>query len=59
MQTELSQLYRSNKAISRELADLTARLTEEIEAARTREATAHAALACDAFVARVHGWPQY
>jgi hypothetical protein len=39
VQTELSQLYRSNKAISRELAEVTARLTEDINR-RTREATA-------------------
>jgi len=39
VQTELSQLYRANKAIARELADLNARLTEDIEA-RTRQATA-------------------
>jgi len=30
VQTELSQLYRANKAISRELAELTNRLTDEI-----------------------------
>ena len=39
VQGELSQLYRSNKAISRELAETSARLTEEIES-RTRAATA-------------------
>ena len=39
VQTELSQLYRANKAIARELAEMNARLTEEIEA-RTRQATA-------------------
>jgi archaellum component FlaC len=38
-QSELSQLYLSNKAISRELNRLTADLTEQIER-RTREATA-------------------
>jgi hypothetical protein len=36
---ELSQLYRSNKALSRELASLNAQMTEEIEQ-RTRAATA-------------------
>ena len=41
VQSELSQLYRANKAISRELAELTARLTDEINR-RTREATARA-----------------
>ena len=39
VQTELSSLYRSNKALSRELAAINARLTEEIDA-RTRAATA-------------------
>ena len=39
VQGELSQLYRSNKALSRELAETSARLTEEIER-RTRAATA-------------------
>jgi hypothetical protein len=39
VQTELSQLYLSNKAIGRELARLTAELTEQIDR-RTREATA-------------------
>jgi hypothetical protein len=38
-QTELSQLYRANKAVGRELARLTAELTEQINR-RTREATA-------------------
>jgi chromosome segregation ATPase len=38
---ELSQLYRSNKALSRELAALNAQMTEEIEQ-RTRSATARA-----------------
>ena len=42
VQGELSQLYRANKAIGRELAELTARLTEDINR-RTREATALAA----------------
>jgi hypothetical protein len=39
VQTELSQLYRSNKAISRELAELTTRLTDEIDR-RSGSATA-------------------
>jgi hypothetical protein len=39
VQTELSQLYLSNKALSRELDRLTADLTEQINR-RTREATA-------------------
>lgn len=39
VQAELSMLYRSNKALSRELAETSARLTEEIDR-RTREATA-------------------
>ena len=39
VQGELSQLYRSNKALSRELAETSARLTEENER-RTKEATA-------------------
>jgi hypothetical protein len=39
VQNELSQLYRANKAIGRELADLTARLTEEINR-RSQGATA-------------------
>jgi hypothetical protein len=39
VQTELSHLYQSNKAISQELNELTARLTEDINA-RTRAATA-------------------
>jgi hypothetical protein len=39
VQGELSQLYRSNKALSRELAETSARLTEEIER-RTSAATA-------------------
>jgi hypothetical protein len=39
VQNELSQLYRANKALGRELAQLTAQLTEEINR-RTREATA-------------------
>jgi len=39
VQNELSQLYRSNKAIARELADLNARITAEIEA-RARQSTA-------------------
>ena len=39
VQSELSQLYRSNKAIARELADLNARITAEIEA-RARQSTA-------------------
>ena len=43
VQSELSQLYRSNKAIGRELAELTARLTDEIEPAARGEATALAA----------------
>jgi hypothetical protein len=38
-QTELSELYQSNKTINRELSELTARLTDEINR-RTREATA-------------------
>jgi hypothetical protein len=38
-QAELSKLYRSNKAIGRELSEISAQLTEEIER-RTREATA-------------------
>jgi hypothetical protein len=41
VQAELSQLYRSNKAISRELSELTIRLTEEANR-RSREATAAA-----------------
>jgi peptidoglycan hydrolase CwlO-like protein len=39
VQGQLSQLYRSNKALSRELAETTARLTEEIDR-RTKAATA-------------------
>jgi hypothetical protein len=39
MQTELSQLYRANKAIAKEMAETNARLTEEIDK-RTRQATA-------------------
>jgi hypothetical protein len=39
VQTELSQLYLANKALGRELARLTAELTEEIDR-RTSEATA-------------------
>ncbi|MCU0877166.1 MAG: hypothetical protein MUF06_05155 [Pirellulaceae bacterium] len=39
VQTDLSQLYKSNKALSRELAAINARLTEEIDA-RTNAATA-------------------
>jgi hypothetical protein len=39
VQAELSGLYRSNKAIGKELAETSARLTEEIDR-RTREATA-------------------
>ena len=38
---ELSSLYRSNKALAREMAALNAQMTEEIER-RTREATARA-----------------
>jgi hypothetical protein len=38
-QNELSQLYRANKALGRELAQLSAQLTDEINR-RTREATA-------------------
>jgi hypothetical protein len=41
VRAELSNLYRSNKALSRELAALNAQMTEEIER-RTREATASA-----------------
>lgn len=41
VQNELSQLYRANKALGRELAQLSAQLTEEINR-RTREATASA-----------------
>jgi hypothetical protein len=41
VQTDLSQLYLSNKAIGRELARLTADLTDQIDR-RTREATARA-----------------
>jgi hypothetical protein len=41
VRAELSQLYRSNKALSRELAALNAQLTDEIER-RTRSATASA-----------------
>jgi hypothetical protein len=41
VQTELSQLYLANKALGRELARLTAELTEEIDR-RAREATASA-----------------
>ncbi|HEX5104019.1 MAG TPA: hypothetical protein VFV87_09430, partial [Pirellulaceae bacterium] len=41
VRSELSQLYRSNKALSRELAALNAQMTEEIEQ-RTRAATARA-----------------
>jgi hypothetical protein len=39
VQTELSQLYRANKVLARELAEMNARLTEEIEN-RARQATA-------------------
>lgn len=39
VQAELSGLYRSNKALGKELAETSARLTEEIDR-RTREATA-------------------
>jgi uncharacterized protein (DUF3084 family) len=39
VQTELSQLYLANKALGRELARLSAELTEKIDQ-RTREATA-------------------
>jgi hypothetical protein len=39
VQSELSQLYRANKAIGRELAELSARLTEDINR-RARDATA-------------------
>jgi hypothetical protein len=39
VQTELSQLYQSNRIISQELSELTARLTDEINQ-RTRQATA-------------------
>jgi hypothetical protein len=39
VQAELSQLYQSNKAISQELGEITARLTDEINQ-RTRQATA-------------------
>jgi hypothetical protein len=39
VQNELSQLYRSNKALGRELAQLSAQLTDQINR-RTREATA-------------------
>jgi hypothetical protein len=41
VRTELSTLYRSNKALSRELASLNAQMTEDIER-RTRAATASA-----------------
>jgi hypothetical protein len=41
VQTQLSQLYRSNKVLSRDLDETSRRLSEEIER-RTREATAMA-----------------
>ena len=41
VRSQVNQLYRSNKALSRELAALSARMTEEIDR-RTREATASA-----------------
>jgi hypothetical protein len=39
VQTELSQLYRSNKVIAKEMAELNARITEDIDR-RARQATA-------------------
>ena len=53
VRAELSNLYRSNKALSRELAALNAQMTEEIER-RTREATARRELAALALELQIH-----